>query len=59
MEEAHKIAELHVYTMGDRGYAVEMAKLLDPTKRFFNERVISQVRSLPLELRCFNFRSTQ
>lgn len=35
--------ELHVYTMGDRDYAAEMAKLLDPTGRFFHGRVISAV----------------
>lgn len=35
--------ELHVYTMGDRDYAAEMAKLLDPSGRFFHGRVISAV----------------
>lgn len=43
LEQAHELAELHVYTMGDRGYAREMARLLDPSGRLFNERVVSQV----------------
>jgi len=38
--------ELHVYTMGDRDYAAEMAKLLDPEGRLFHGRVISAVSSL-------------
>lgn len=34
---------MHIYTHGNAEYAAEMAKLLDPTKRFFAERIISQV----------------
>lgn len=37
--------ELHVYTMGDRDYAGEMAKLLDPSGALFHGRVISSVRA--------------
>ena len=36
--------ELAVYTMGDRDYGREMAKLLDPQGRLFHGRVISSVR---------------
>eukprot|EP00898_Chlorokybus_atmophyticus_P005334 jgi/Chlat1/5801/Chrsp4S06276 len=32
---------MYVYTMGERAYAAEMAKLLDPDGRFFGPRVIS------------------
>ncbi len=39
---------MHIYTHGNKEYAQEMAKLLDPTKRFFAERIISQVFPLYL-----------
>ncbi|KAI7844187.1 hypothetical protein COHA_002322 [Chlorella ohadii] len=41
LEAARERFELHVYTMGDRDYAAEMAKLLDPEGRLFHGRVIS------------------
>ncbi|PSC72296.1 RNA polymerase II C-terminal domain phosphatase-like 4 [Micractinium conductrix] len=41
LEAAKDKFELHVYTMGDRHYAGEMAKLLDPTGKIFHGRVIS------------------
>ncbi|PRQ21035.1 putative protein-serine/threonine phosphatase [Rosa chinensis] len=34
--------EMYAYTMGDRAYALEMAKLLDPKKEYFGDRVISR-----------------
>lgn len=44
--------ELHIYTMGDRDYAAEMAKLLDPGGKLFHGRIISSVRVLcPLRQR--------
>ncbi|BDA42625.1 probable RNA polymerase II subunit A C-terminal domain phosphatase [Coccomyxa sp. Obi] len=42
LEKAHEVSEMHIYTHGNAEYAAEMAKLLDPTKRFFAERIISQ-----------------
>eukprot|EP00249_Psilotum_nudum_P013762 c24495_g1_i1 orf=821-2596(-) len=42
LEEASKIFEMYVYTMGERVYALAMAQLLDPKGRFFGNRVISQ-----------------
>jgi hypothetical protein len=36
--------ELHIYTMGDKGYAALMADVLDPQHRLFVGRVISAVR---------------
>lgn len=33
---------LHIYTMGDRAYAADMAKILDPTGKLFGNRVISR-----------------
>lgn len=41
LEEAKERFELAVYTMGDRDYGREMAKLLDPQGRLFHGRVIS------------------
>ncbi|XP_052882318.1 RNA polymerase II C-terminal domain phosphatase-like 4 [Gossypium arboreum] len=42
LKEASEIFEMYIYTMGDRPYALEMAKLLDPEKEYFNGRVISR-----------------
>lgn len=41
LEQAKELFELHVYTMGDRDYAAEMAKLLDPGGKLFHGRIIS------------------
>ncbi|EEF50102.1 RNA polymerase II ctd phosphatase, putative [Ricinus communis] len=42
LEKASKLYELHLYTMGNKLYATEMAKVLDPTGVLFNGRVISR-----------------
>ncbi|KAI3694128.1 hypothetical protein L1987_77089 [Smallanthus sonchifolius] len=42
LEKASKLYELHLYTMGNKVYATEMAKLLDPKGVLFNGRVISR-----------------
>ncbi|XP_023639492.1 RNA polymerase II C-terminal domain phosphatase-like 3 isoform X2 [Capsella rubella] len=42
LEKASKLYELHLYTMGNKLYATEMAKLLDPKGILFNGRVISK-----------------
>ena len=42
LKEASEIFEMYIYTMGDRAYALEMAKLLDPKKEYFGDRVISR-----------------
>ncbi|KAJ8634054.1 hypothetical protein MRB53_027390 [Persea americana] len=42
LEKASKLYELHLYTMGNRYYATEMAKVLDPTGTLFAGRVISR-----------------
>lgn len=34
--------ELHVYTMGTRAYAMNVAKIVDPDKRLFGDRIISR-----------------
>lgn len=42
LKEASSMFEMYVYTMGERPYAIEMARLLDPGKVYFDSRVISQ-----------------
>lgn len=42
LEKASKLYELHLYTMGNKYYATEMAKLLDPKGELFAGRVISR-----------------
>ena len=45
LAEAQKISEMHIYTHGNAEYAAEMARLLDPTKQYFAERIISQAHA--------------
>ncbi|XP_076885556.1 RNA polymerase II C-terminal domain phosphatase-like 3 [Bidens hawaiensis] len=42
LRKASKLYELHLYTMGNKVYAKEMAKLLDPKGVLFKGRVISR-----------------
>ncbi|KAL7257567.1 hypothetical protein ACSBR1_003804 [Camellia fascicularis] len=42
LKEASNLFEMYIYTMGERSYALEMAKLLDPEKIYFSSRVIAQ-----------------
>ncbi|XXH01040.1 condensin complex non-SMC subunit Cnd1 [Hypoxylon texense] len=42
LERIHKMFELHVYTMGTRAYAVNIAKIVDPTQKLFGNRIISR-----------------
>jgi TFIIF-interacting CTD phosphatase-like protein len=43
LEKAHELFEMHIYTHGNAEYAIEMACLLDPSRRYFAERIMSQV----------------
>ncbi|XP_052199388.1 RNA polymerase II C-terminal domain phosphatase-like 4 [Diospyros lotus] len=42
LKEVCDMFEMYIYTMGERSYALEMAKLLDPEKVYFSSRVIAQ-----------------
>ncbi|XVF54230.1 hypothetical protein PTKIN_Ptkin05aG0163800 [Pterospermum kingtungense] len=42
LNHAKEMFELHIYTMGDRHYALEMDRLLDPKREYFSGRVISR-----------------
>lgn len=41
LAEAHKLFDLHIFTMGDKMYAAAMAHLLDPSGKLFGGRVAS------------------
>jgi RNA polymerase II subunit A C-terminal domain phosphatase len=45
LEEVSKMYELHVYTMGTRSYANAVAKIVDPHKIYFGNRVLSRDES--------------
>ncbi|KAJ7518981.1 hypothetical protein O6H91_20G017800 [Diphasiastrum complanatum] len=42
LAKASELYELHLYTMGNKVYATQMAKLLDPTGELFAGRIISK-----------------
>ena len=42
LEEIGKMYELHVYTMGTRAYADQIANIVDPTGKLFAGRIISR-----------------
>ncbi|RKF72952.1 RNA polymerase II subunit A C-terminal domain phosphatase [Golovinomyces cichoracearum] len=42
LDKISEIYELHVYTMGTRAYAMNIAKIVDPDKRLFGDRIISR-----------------
>lgn len=42
LEEVSQMYELHVYTMGTRAYALNIARIVDPDRRLFGNRVISR-----------------
>ncbi|CAH0026071.1 unnamed protein product [Clonostachys rhizophaga] len=42
LQEISTMYELHVYTMGTRAYAQNIARIVDPDKKLFGNRVISR-----------------
>jgi RNA polymerase II subunit A C-terminal domain phosphatase len=42
LDKIAELYELHVYTMGTRAYAMNIAKLVDPKQKLFANRVISR-----------------
>lgn len=42
LEEMSTLYEMHVYTMGTRAYALNIARIVDPDKKLFGNRVISR-----------------
>ncbi|KAJ9611672.1 CTD phosphatase Fcp1 [Cladophialophora chaetospira] len=45
LEHISQLYELHIYTMGTRQYADQIAKLVDPNGRYFNDRILSRDES--------------
>ncbi|KAF9874325.1 FCP1-like phosphatase [Colletotrichum karsti] len=42
LEKIAELYELHVYTMGTRAYAMNIAQIVDPDRKLFGNRVISR-----------------
>ncbi|KAK2628999.1 hypothetical protein QTJ16_002102 [Diplocarpon rosae] len=42
LAKVSELYELHVYTMGTRAYAMNIAKIVDPDKKLFGDRIISR-----------------
>ena len=45
LEEASKLFEMYIYTMGTCDYALEMAELIDSENKYFHSRIISRDNS--------------
>ncbi|XP_078443790.1 C-terminal domain phosphatase-like 4 isoform X2 [Wolffia australiana] len=42
LKEASELFEMYIYTMGERAYALEVAKVIDPEGIYFHSKIISQ-----------------
>jgi RNA polymerase II subunit A-like phosphatase len=42
LNKVAEMYELHVYTMGTRAYAMNIAKIVDPDRKLFGDRIISR-----------------
>nr|3EF0_A Chain A, RNA polymerase II subunit A C-terminal domain phosphatase [Schizosaccharomyces pombe] len=42
LQKISELYELHIYTMGTKAYAKEVAKIIDPTGKLFQDRVLSR-----------------
>ncbi|KAL9029548.1 MAG: hypothetical protein Q9196_002228 [Gyalolechia fulgens] len=45
LERMSRLYEMHIYTMGTRGYAQKIAQIIDPRRRFFGDRILSRDES--------------
>ena len=45
LEKVSELYELHIYTMGTRAYAQNIADLIDPTRKLFGDRILSRDES--------------
>lgn len=45
LENVSKIYELHIYTMGTRAYAKNIAEIIDPEHKIFGDRILSRDES--------------
>ncbi|KAI1000497.1 RNA polymerase II subunit A C-terminal domain phosphatase [Podosphaera aphanis] len=52
LNKISELYELHVYTMGTRAYAMNIAKIVDPDKRLFGDRIISRDENGSITTKC-------
>lgn len=45
LENISQLYELHIYTMGTRQYAQQIANIVDPERKYFGERILSRDES--------------
>jgi RNA polymerase II subunit A C-terminal domain phosphatase len=45
MEQISQTYELHIYTMGTRQYAEQIANIVDPDRKYFGDRILSRDES--------------
>lgn len=45
LEHISQIFELHIYTMGTRQYAQQIANIVDPDRKYFGDRILSRDES--------------
>lgn len=45
LERMSGMYEMHIYTMGTRGYAQKIAQIIDPERKFFGNRILSRDES--------------
>lgn len=45
LESISQVYELHIYTMGTRQYAQQIANIVDPDRKYFGERILSRDES--------------
>ncbi|KAF2227773.1 hypothetical protein BDZ85DRAFT_292823 [Elsinoe ampelina] len=51
LEDMNKLYEMHIYTMGTRNYAHNIAKLVDPDKKIFGDRILSRDESGSMQVK--------
>ncbi|KAL8655322.1 MAG: hypothetical protein Q9210_000953 [Variospora velana] len=45
LERMSRLYEMHIYTMGTRGYAQKIAEIIDPERKYFGDRILSRDES--------------
>ncbi|KAB8345830.1 hypothetical protein FH972_022885 [Carpinus fangiana] len=45
LQQISQMFELHIYTMGTRNYAIEIAKIVDPDHKLFADRILSRTET--------------
>ncbi|KAF2835652.1 hypothetical protein M501DRAFT_987980 [Patellaria atrata CBS 101060] len=51
LKNISKLYELHIYTMGTRAYAQNIAKIVDPDRKIFGDRILSRDESGSLQVK--------